>query len=108
MPFVSDYIDPEVLVDDPVRRIQIRQSYHQLQADDPLFWHFSVSAREHYGNVDSDWENDAETYDVRDMPGYRAIGPGGWRDEPTILEANTHAFLRSLIESGYITESWDK
>ena len=108
MPFISDWIEPEVLVDDPEKRIQIRRAYDGQTSEDPFFWRFSVSAGEHYGDVDSNWENDAETYDVRDMPGYRAIGPGGWRDEPTILEANTHAFLRSLIESGYITESWDK
>jgi len=106
MPFISSWIEPEVLVDDRAKRIQIRRVYDGQTAEDPLFWHFAVSAGENYDDVDSDWENDCKHYDVRDMPGY--YDAPFLSDLPTVLDPDMQLFLKSLIESGHITPEWDK
>ena len=93
-------------MDYPERRIQIRRVYEGQTSEDPRFWDFAVCAGENYDDVDSDWENACQAYDVGDMPGYHELIKTG--REPTVLDSDVQLFLKHLIESGHIDAGWDK
>jgi len=111
MPFVTDWVEPEIIIDDPRKRITLYRAYDGQAFDDPLHFYFTVAAGENYTEIDahlaidSDWENNAEYYDVRSLPGYRARF---LTTEPPVTDTDVRGFLWTLIESGHITAEWDK